>query len=405
MFKKFISLCVGVLLATGCSQAAKGTTGVSTSTKATTKPAKSPSKPDKFRAKQVKFPAKPEAITFARKLGIGWNLGNTLEATGDWIKGTSVSNYETAWGNPVTTKAMIDGIKASGFNFVRIPVAWSNMMGPDYTINKELMARVEEVAKYGLDNNMYVMINIHWDGGWIHKFSTDYDGTMKKYKAVWSQVANRFKGYSDHLIFESLNEEGAFPDLWNQYGGMPNQKDKAYETLNNINQAFTDLVRASGGNHSRRYLLIAGYATDIGHTVDPAFKMPRDPVAHSMVSVHYYSPPSFAILDKDASWGKAQYTWGAPAEVEAVKRDMLKVKARFLDNGIPVIVGEFGCPTTNKDPASVVKYLSTVCQTVYSLGMVPVLWDAGNFYDRRELKWKIPQLGAVLARTASTPQP
>ena len=98
------------------------------------------------------------------------------------------------------------------------------MMGPDYTINPALMARVEEVVNYGLADNMYVMINIHWDGGWITKFPTSYDASMKKYKAVWSQIAAHFKNYSDHLIFESLNEEGAFPDLWNTYGGMPNQK-------------------------------------------------------------------------------------------------------------------------------------------------------------------------------------
>jgi endoglucanase len=186
---------------------------------------------------------------------------------------------------------------------------------------------------------------------------------------------------------------------------MPNQKDKAYEILNTVNQEFTDLVRASGGTNRQRYLVIAGYATDIGRTVDPAFKMPRDPIAHSMVSVHYYSPPTFAILDKDASWGKAQPTWGTPAEVAAVQSDMLKVKERFIDNGIPVVVGEFGCPTTNKDPDSIVKYLSTVCKTAYSMGCVPVLWDAGNFYERKELTWKIPQLGEALARIAATPQP
>lgn len=345
-----------------------------------------------------------EAMTFARRMGVGWNLGNTLEACGG-IKGSSVRDYETAWGNPVTTKAMIDGIKAAGFKSVRIPVAWSNMMGPDYAINKELMARVEQVAGYCLDDGMYVIINIHWDGGWIHNFSSDYDGTMKKYKAVWTQIAAHFKGDSDHLIFESMNEEGSFDNLWNVYGGKPDQKDKAYALLNAINQQFTDIVRASGGNNGRRYLLIAGYGTDIGHTVDPDFRMPRDLTGHSMVSVHYYSPASFAILEKDASWGKAAYTWGTPAEVAAVKRDMLPLKERFLDKGIPVVIGEFGCPTVNKDPSSVVKYLSTVCETAYSLGCVPMLWDAGGFYDRRTLKWKNPQIGEALARIAATPRP
>jgi endoglucanase len=181
------------------------------------------------------------------------------------------------------------------------------------------------------------------------------------------------------------------------YSNAPNQKDKAYEILNTINQEFTNLVRSSGGKNSRRYLLIAGYTTDIGLTVDPAFKMPRDLAAHSMVSVHYYTPATFALLEKDASWGKAVYTWGTPAEVQAVKTDMLPLKARFIDKGIPVILGEFGV-AANKDPVSVVKYVSTVGETAYSMGVVPMLWDAGSFYNRRTLKWNNPKVGEALAR-------
>lgn len=340
------------------------------------------------------------ALDFARRLGIGWNLGNTLEATGG-IKSNTIRDYETAWGNPITTKAMIDGIKAAGFRSMRVPVAWSNLMGPapDYVINRDLMDRVEQVVGYGLDNGMYVLVNIHWDGGWIHRFSTDYDECIKKYRAVWRQVAARFKNRSDHLIFESMNEEGNFEDLW-----KAGKKDQAYRLLNRINQEFTDLVRASGGNNTRRYLLIAGYRTDIGCTVDPAFEMPRDPARHSMVSVHYYSPPTFAILEKDANWGKAAYTWGTPAEVEVVKRDMLPLKARFLDKGIPVVVGEFGCPSTNKDPASIVKYLTTVCEIAWALGCVPVLWDAGNFYDRKARRFRDPKVSEALARIAAAPR-
>jgi endoglucanase len=347
-------------------------------------------------------PADSEATAFARRMGIGWNLGNTLEATG--IKGTSVREFETCWGNPITTKAMFDGIKAAGFKSVRIPVAWSNLIAADHTIDKNLMARVEEVASYALDNDLYVIINIHWDGGWIKNFSADYDGTMVKYTALWSQIANRFRDHSDHLIFESMNEEGCFDDLWNRWGGVPNQKEKAFEILNTVNQAFVDLVRASGGNNARRYLLIAGYATDISATVDPAFKMPRDPLNHIMVSVHYYDPPTFTLLEKDAEWGKAAYTWGTREEVARVKADMLKVKQRFIDQGVPVVLGEFGC-SSRKDPASVRKYLTTVCETAYSLGLVPMLWDVGEIYDRRACKLKRPELADAFARIAATPRP
>lgn len=346
--------------------------------------------------------ADSEAMAFARQMGIGWNLGNTLEATG--IQGTSVREFETCWGNPVTTKAMFDGIKAAGFKSVRIPVGWSNLIGPDHAINSDLMARVDEVANYALDNDLYVIINIHWDGGWIKKFSTDHDATMVKYKALWRQIAERFKDKPDHLIFESMNEEGCFDDLWNRYGGMPDQKGKALELLNSVNQEFVDLVRASGGDNGRRYLLIAGYATDIAATVDPAFKVPQDPANRCMVSVHYYDPSTFTLLEKDADWGKAAYTWGTPADVAKVAADMLKVKQRFIDQGIPVVLGEFGC-SSKKDPASTHKYLTTVCETAHSMGLVPMLWDIGEIYDRKTCTFKSPQLGEAFARIATAPRP
>jgi endoglucanase len=343
-------------------------------------------------------PAGMEAMAFARKLGLGTNLGNTLEATGAPMK--TVQEYETLWGAPVTTRAMIDGLKASGFNTLRIPVAWSNLMGPDYTINKDLMARVKEVAQYALDDDMYVIINIHWDGGWLSNFPTDYDGCMKKYKAVWGQIAEQFKDYSDHVIFESLNEESDYRTLWNPYTNNPGHKDKAYEVLNSVNQAFTDLVRASGGKNGQRYLLIAGYTTDIQKTVDPLFKMPRDPAAHSLVSVHYYSPSTYTLLEKDADWGKAAFTWGTPAEVEALKADFRLMKEHFTDKGIPVVVGEFNCPA-GKDLPSALKYISSIYEATLSSGMVPVLWDTGGVYDRRALKWIKPEVGEVVARFAA----
>ena len=191
-------------------------------------------------------------------------------------------------------------------------------------------------------------------------------------------------------------------EVWNRYGGMPNQKDKALGLLNTVNQEFVNLVRATGGNNARRYLLIAGYATDIACTVDPAFKMPQDSANHLMVSVHYYDPSVFTILEKDADWGKAVYTWGTPDDVAKVKADLLKVKTRFIDQGIPVVLGEFGCSGT-KDPASIHKYLTTVCETAHSLGLVPMLWDTGGIYDRQTCKFKDQQLGEAFARIAGAP--
>lgn len=346
-------------------------------------------------------PADSDRLAFARRMGLGWNLGNTLEATG--IQGKTVREFETAWGQPVTTKAMFDGVRQAGFKSVRLPVAWSNLIGPapTYEIHPDLMARVEEVVGYALDNDLVVMINIHWDGGWIKNFATDYDGTMTKYRAIWTQIAERFKGYDDRVVFESMNEEGCFDDLWNRWTNQPDNKSKAYETLNSVNQAFVDLVRASGGGNASRYLLIAGYATDITNTIDPLFAMPRDPSNQCMVSVHYYDPFGFTHLEEDTSWAKAANTWGTPEEVAKVEADLRKVKEHFIDRGIPVVLGEYGC-ASQKDPASVNKYLTTVTETAHTLGLVPMLWDTGGVFDRETCAFKSPELAKEFARIAAS---
>ena len=136
-----------------------------------------------------------------------------FEATGSWINGTSVTNYETAWGSPIITKEMIKGYADEGFGVLRIPVAWSNMMGEDYTINADYVARVKEVVDWALDSGMYVILNLHWDGGWFEKFPSEKEESMYKYTRIWTQLAEAFKNYDDHLMFESFNEEGIWPDL------------------------------------------------------------------------------------------------------------------------------------------------------------------------------------------------
>ena len=332
-----------------------------------------------------------------KDMGLGWNLGNTLEATGDWITGVFVANYETAWGMPVTRKEMIDGLAAIGFKTVRIPVAWSNLMAPDYTIYPKLMERVEEVVNYVLDNNMYAIINIHWDGGWIKNASKDYEGVLKKYRAIWTQVAERFKDYSDYLIFEALNEEGYYEDIWNPYSKQGDKK-KAYGILNSLNQEFVNIVRASGGNNAKRHLLIAGYATDLYWTIDEEFKMPEDPANRLAVSIHYYYPSTFTILENDASWGKAARTWGSRAEVEQVWRDMEVIKKHFVARGIPVILGEYGATKKNKDIASVNKYILTVAEAALDTGICPILWDTNAHYNRRTCSFNDKELEAGLRR-------
>lgn len=329
-----------------------------------------------------------------QEMGLGINLGNTFESSGSWISNTSVTNYETGWGSPVITQEMIQGYKDCGFGVLRVPVAWSNMMGENYTINPSYLARVKQVVDWALESDMYVILNIHWDGGWWTGFAKDDQRSecFVKYERVWEQLTKAFKNYGDKLMFESLNEEGGWEDIWNRYTNQGNKK-KSFSLLNDINQKFVDIVRDSGGNNAKRHLLIAGYNTDIELTCDSAFKMPEDPAGRCAVSVHYYIPSTFAILEKDASWGKAQTEWGSESDVAELNKYMDMMKTNFVDKGIPVIIGEYGTSTKNKTPQMVRKYLSSVCEAGYTRGMCPVLWDITDvFYKRSEAKFIDPKL-------------
>lgn len=329
-------------------------------------------------------------MEIVKDMGLGINLGNTFESCGSWINASSVTNYETGWGSPVITEDIIKGYAESGFGVLRIPVAWSNMMSGDYDINPDYLARVKQVVDWALDSGMYVILNIHWDGGWWEKFSgKDKDECMHKYERIWTQLTAEFKNYSDKLIFESLNEEGCWDDIWNRYSGKEDGKAEAFGLLNEINQKFVDLVRASGGNNKKRHLLIAGYGTDVALTCDELYKMPDDPENRCAVSVHYYTPSTFAILEKDASWGKCRKDWGTEADMAELEKNMDMMKEHFVDKGIPVIIGEYGCPVKNKDKDSIKKYLVSVCEAAYDRDMCPVLWDVTDaFYSRTSCSFK-----------------
>ncbi len=334
-------------------------------------------------------------------MGIGINLGNTFESCGDWINSSSVSNYEKAWGSPIITKAMIQGIADEGFDSIRIPVAWSNMMGDNYTINSSYMARVKEVVDWSLDAGLYVIINIHYDGGWWTAFPTDKDECMKRYTTMWTQIATAFKDYNEKLIFESLNEEGCWDEVWNRWGGTTG-KSEAYGLLNEINQKFVDLIRSSGGNNGKRHLLIAGYATDITLTCDSYFKMPTDSAGRCAVSVHYYTPSTYCILEEDASWGTAKTTWGDSSDVAELNKNMKLLYDTFVCNGVPVIIGEFGVPSMkNKDADNVILFLRSVAEKAYDYGMCPMLWDITHeysYYNRYTCKMdKYPALKEAFA--------
>lgn len=325
-------------------------------------------------------------MELVRDMGIGINLGNTFESCGDWIAqwgDGSVQSYETAWGSPMITQEIIQGYADAGFGVLRIPVAWSNLMGEDYTISEDYLAAVQEVVDWTLDAGMYAIINVHHDNWWMADFPTDTEECMYHYSRIWTQVSEAFSSYGDRLMFESLNEEGCWDAVWNQYSSSTDGKEEAFSLLNEINQTFVDIVRSSGGNNSERHLLIAGYATNIELTSDELYHMPADPAGRCAVSVHYYTPANFAILEEDADWGKCRSTWGTDADFRELEKYMEMVKTNFIDQGIPVIMGEYGCPKNNKEEESVRLFLTSVCRAAYDRQICPILWDiTGLHYDR-----------------------
>lgn len=344
-------------------------------------------------AKGGSSPAMRDITTMelVRDMGIGINLGNTFEAFGGWLKtygDGSVESYETAWGSPVITQKMIQGYAKEGFRTLRVPVHWFNLMDDNYNISKEYTSAVKQVVDWAADAGLYVIVNIHHDeDNFFADFATNKkDKQLAAYKKIWTQLAEVFRDYGDHLILESLNEEACWDSLWNRYAGNTG-KAEAFALVNEINQTFVDVVRSSGGNNEKRHLLLAGYVTGIDETCDEMYKMPDDPANRCAVSIHYYMPSTFAILEEDADWGKARSTWGTSADFRELERYMNKMKTKLIDKGIPIILGEYGCPKTNKDPESVNLFLYSVCKAAYERNICPVLWDVtGLHYDRTSCK-------------------
>lgn len=323
-------------------------------------------------------------------MGLGINLGNTMEATGSWIYNGSVKDYETCWGSPVITEEMIKGYKDAGFGVIRVPANWSNMMAEDYTLNADYVARIHQIVDWILANDMYVILNTHHEK-WLGDMPTNEEEVLLKFTRIWEQIAESFKDYDDRLMFEGLNEEGGYDSVWNQYGGTTEGKDVAFGYLNKLNQTFVDTVRASGGNNAKRHLLVAGYYTNVVHTCDEMFVVPTDPANRIAVSVHYYDPSTLTILEADADWGKAKTEWGSEADIAEMERLLDMLVTTFVDKGVPVIIGEYGCFGKNKTQEVKRAYMIDVCRETYERNMLPVLWDTHNtFYNRMTCTYKDP---------------
>lgn len=332
----------------------------------------------------------------------GWNLGNTLDVCQADRDGDGKINEhveagekvdETLWGNPKATKDLFTSLKKNGVNAVRIPVTWRDHMDSDGNIDREWMDRVQQVVDYAYSQGMYVIINVHHDGGGDPKFGAwiieesqnDYNTFLKKYKNVWKQIAERFKNYSDYLIFESMNEVG-FDTLYNK------NKADAYNLINKINQDFVDIIRATGGNNAKRHLLIAGYYTDIERTCDSLYKMPDDKAGRCILSVHYYTPWDFCTCD-------IKHTWGTNSEVWQMETLIGKMKKNFVDKGIPVIIGEYAA--SGSDLSSCIFFIEKLNKLCSDYGIATFIWDSGSQVNRKTYKWRTPQYLEALKRATS----
>ncbi len=323
-------------------------------------------------------------------MGVGYNLGNSLEAA------SSGTPNETAYGNPKLTEDLVLAAKDAGFKSIRIPVSYLSMIDDNngYKIDSSWLDRVQQVVDYCVDNDMYAIVNMHGDGyttvngGWLLCGSYDQTKIKAKYKACWEQIADRFKNYDEHLIFESMNEE--FDGTY----GTPSRT--AYANINAYNQIFVDTVRKSGGNNDQRWLLIPGWNTNIDYTAgDYGFEMPTDNYLSSniasgqkriMISVHYYDPWDFCGTESGATtqWGDSvtdaskKASWGDESYMVS---QFKKMYTKFVSQGYPVVIGEFGAINKanydSQNKTCRAEYYQKVCYYAKQYGMIPVAWDNG----------------------------
>jgi len=340
-------------------------------------------------------------------MGNGINLGNTMEAcdnnTGNVTDDTSY--YETYWGAPVTTQEMIDGMKAAGFDTIRIPVAWMTnattlATDGDYTISELYLDRVEEIINYALNADMYVILNDHWDGGWYGMFGSEDSATrelaMEAYKGMWKQIAERYAEYSDYLIFEGANEEiGArfdenSPIYCSDSEDSYLTDEETFALALEVNQAFVDTVRATGGNNADRFLLVPGYGTDITKTCDERFIMPADTAdSKLLISVHYYEPSGYTIF-------ASLSTWGTKDEYKAMMEGLEKM-TKFTEMGYGVIIGECGAIFLENGQLKegACDWTSFFLDNCDKFGYCPVLWDTNSSFDRNAAKFKFDDLAQI----------
>lgn len=337
-----------------------------------------------------------EAAKVIANMTIGWNLGNTLDSLG---------KLETAWGNPKTTQEMIDTVAEAGFNTVRLPVTWYCRADGNFTIDEAWLARVKEIVDYCYNNNMYVILNTHHETSWNVPTVDKIDDVEKKFVYLWQQIAEYFKDYDDHLLFEGQNEPRVVGHSQEWNGGSAEHR----QLVSRLNQAFVDTVRATGGNNETRVLLITSYGANCSRNAMYAVKVPNDPYVG--VSIHAYTPYHFTFYTGDAYDVKV-WDGSREKEIDQVFKDINSV---FLSKGVPVVLTEFGSESkTNREggenhPEERIKWIEYYITKATEHGVPCCHWDNGVYYadgerfgmlDRNTLTWFEPEYVETMVNAA-----
>jgi endoglucanase len=343
------------------------------------------------------------AANLAQQMSPGINLGNTLEAIDEKAKAPSAVSLETHWENPPANQAIFDAYKAAGFKSVRIPVSWSQYADADNNISPFWMARVKQVVDEARKSGLYVMINIHWDGGWMdHTTYAQQSAINAKLAKFWTQIAVAFKDYDDHLLFAGSNEVA----MEHTYSA-PTAENCAVQK--SFNQTFVNAVRPTGGNNASRFLVVQGYITNVEYTISCNATLPADTVPNRLaMEVHYYDPYNFTLNDHGSVW-----QWGQSVATSANKESWAdesqvddkfqKLKTTFVDKGVPVIMGEYGAylkpayPGMNTYRLAWIQY---VTKSMVSHGLAPMWWDTGELFDRTTGAVKTPDALHSIIRSA-----
>jgi aryl-phospho-beta-D-glucosidase BglC (GH1 family) len=321
---------------------------------------------------------------------VGWNLGNTLECY-DYKSWTD--NAETSWGNPRTTKEMIESVKAAGFNAIRIPVTWGEHMDSNNNIDSEWMSRVKEVVDYAYDNGMYVILNMHHDDYiWFTPSESEYTADSEKLCSIWNQIAEHFKDYGDRLLFEGMNEPRTVGSDKEWTGGTAEER----AVINKYEQDFVDTVRATGGNNADRTLVITSYAASIDTDAVNDIVVPDD--KNIIVSIHYYSPWDFANGDSTE--------WGTDSDKTELDAGFSMLKSKFVDKGVPVIIGEFGSTAASSDDVRA-EYYEYYIESAARCGIKCFVWDNGvtsgdssfGLLNRKTLTWNTDIVDGIMKGT------